>query len=82
MKLSRHARFLYQPPLPLGKNGKMVTNSPAHWKMSKEAAIEGTVLLKNDGALPLKQGSKVCLFGTGAGEYLTGGGGSGRSGKF
>ena len=78
MKLSRHARFLYQPPLPLGKNGKMVTNSPAHWKLAKEAAIEGTVLLKNNGALPLKKGSKVCLFGTGAGEYLTGGGGSGR----
>ena len=78
MELSRHARFLYQPPAPLGKNGKMVTNSPAHWKIAKEAAIEGTALLKNDGALPLKKGSKVCLFGTGAGEYLTGGGGSGK----
>ena len=78
MKLNRHARFLYQPVLPLGKNGKLVTNSPAHWRLAKEAAIEGTVLLKNDGALPLKQGSKVCLFGTGAGEYLCGGGGSGK----
>ena len=78
MKLSRHARFLYQPCLPLGKNGKLVTNSPAHWRLAKEAAIEGTVLLKNDGTLPLKKGSKVCLFGIGAGEYLCGGGGSGR----
>ena len=78
MKLSRHARFLYQPCLPLGKNGKMVTNSPAHWRLAKEAATEGTVLLKNDGALPLKKGSKVCLFGIGAGEFLCGGGGSGR----
>ena len=78
MKLNRHARFLYQPCLPLGKNGKMVTNSPAHWRLAKEAAIEGTVLLKNDGALPLKKGSKVCIFGTGAGEYLCGGGGSGK----
>ena len=78
MKLSRHARFLYQPCLPLGKDGRMVTNSPAHWRLAKQAAIEGTVLLKNDGTLPLKKGSKVCLFGVGAGEYLTGGGGSGR----
>ena len=78
MKLSRHARFLYQPCAPLGRNGKMVTNSPAHWRLAKEAAIEGTVLLKNDGALPLRKGSKVCIFGTGVGEYLTGGGGSGK----
>ena len=78
MKLSRHARFLYQPCLPLGKNGKLVTNSPAHWRLAKEAAIEGTVLLKNDGALPLKKDSKVCIFGIGAGEYLCGGGGSGK----
>ena len=78
MNLSRHARFLYQPCLPLGKDGRMVTNSPAHWRLAKQAAIEGTVLLKNDGTLPLKKGSKVCLFGVGAGEYLTGGGGSGR----
>ena len=78
MKLSRHARFLYQPVAPLGKNGRLVTNSPAHWRLAKEAAIEGTVLLKNDGTLPLKKGSKVCIFGIGAGEYLCGGGGSGK----
>lgn len=78
MKLDRHARFLYQPVLPLGKNRTFVTNSKAHWKLSEEAAVEGTVLLKNDGTLPLKQGAKVCLFGIGAGDYLTGGGGSGK----
>jgi len=78
MKLDRHARFLYQPVLPLGKNRTFVTNSKAHWKLSEETAIEGTVLLKNDGTLPLKQGAKVCLFGIGAGDFLTGGGGSGK----
>ena len=78
MKLNRHARFLYQPCAPLGKNGRMVTNSEPHWKLSKQTAIEGTVLLKNDGTLPLKKGSRVCLFGIGGGEFLTGGGGSGR----
>ena len=36
------------------------------------------MLLKNDGVLPMKKGSKVCLFGIGAGEYLCGGGGSGK----
>ena len=79
MKLSRHARFLYQPCAPLGKNGRMVTNSPAHWRLAKEAAIEGTVLLKNDGGLlPLIKGTKLALFGMGTFDYVKGGGGSGR----
>ena len=76
MELSRFARFFYQPVLPLGKNRTFVTCSPAHWHLAKEAATEGTVMLKNDGTLPLKKGSKVCLFGIGAGEFLFGGGGS------
>ena len=76
MKLSKFARFLYQPVLPLGKNRRFVTSSPAHWRLSKAAATEGTVLLKNDGALPLAKGSRICLFGIGAGEFLLGGGGS------
>lgn len=76
MKLSRFARFLYQPVLPLGKNRSFVTCSPAHWRLAKDTATEGTVLLKNNGTLPLKKGCKVCLFGIGAGEFLFGGGGS------
>jgi len=78
VKLNRHARFLYQPVLPLGKNRSFVTSCDAHWNLAKEAAAEGTVLLKNDGTLPLKQGAKICLFGLGAGEFLFGGGGSGK----
>lgn len=77
MELIKHARFMYQPPLPLGKNQRFVTNSKAHWDVSLQVATEGTVLLKNDGTLPLQQGAKICLFGIGAGEYLLGGGGSG-----
>ena len=73
----RHARFLYQPVNPLGKGGRMVTGCNAHWQISKQVAAEGTVLLKNDGTLPLQKGAKVSLFGIGAGEYLLGGGGSG-----
>jgi len=78
MQLNRHARFLYQPVLPLGKNGRFVTNSKAHWDLSRKIVEDGTVLLKNDGTLPLSKGAKVCLFGLGAGEFLFGGGGSGR----
>ena len=77
MELRKHARFLYQPALPLGKNRTFVTNSKAHWNLAAEAAAEGTVLLKNDGTLPLAPGAKICLFGLGAGDFQFGGGGSG-----
>ena len=77
MNMKKHARFLYQPVSPLGKNGRMVTGCDAHWKLCKEAAAEGTVLLKNEGTLPLAKGAKVSLFGIGAGDFIFGGGGSG-----
>jgi len=78
MALRKHARFLYQPVLPLGKNRTFVTSSKAHWALAEQTAVEGTVLLKNDGTLPLKTGAKVCLFGLGAGDFQFGGGGSGK----
>jgi len=77
MELRKHARFLYQPALPLGKNRTFVTNSKSHWDLAAQAAAEGTVLLKNDGTLPLSPGAKICLFGLGAGDFQFGGGGSG-----
>ena len=77
MNLEKHSRFLYQPVRPLGKNRTFVTCSKAHWQTAYTAAVEGTVLLKNDGTLPLAKGTKVCLFGLGIGEFLLGGGGSG-----
>ena len=75
--MRKHARFLFQPVRPMGKNNSFITSCNAHWKVAKQAAVDGTVLLKNDGILPLPQGSKVCLFGRGAGDFLLGGGGSG-----
>ncbi|MCD7821463.1 MAG: glycoside hydrolase family 3 C-terminal domain-containing protein [Clostridiales bacterium] len=42
-----------------------------------KAAEEGIALLKNDGVLPLEKGSKVALFGSGAGRTIKGGTGSG-----
>jgi len=77
MSFVRFGRFFYQPVLPLGKDGRKVTGCKQHLALSKQAADEGTVLLKNDGTLPLAKGSKVCLFGRCAGEFIFGGGGSG-----
>ncbi|MCH5341823.1 MAG: glycoside hydrolase family 3 protein [Acetatifactor sp.] len=76
--MERWARAKYQPVLPLGKDGSRITASREHIQLSKEAAKEGMVLLKNQGqVLPLKKGSKVALFGKGTIDYVKGGGGSG-----
>ncbi|MBR3275991.1 MAG: glycoside hydrolase family 3 C-terminal domain-containing protein [Eubacterium sp.] len=49
-----------------------------HAALSRRAAAEGMVLLKNEGGLlPLKKGSKVALFGSGAAVTIKGGTGSG-----
>ena len=45
--------------------------------VARKAAAEGMVLLKNEGVLPLKSGCKVGLFGSGAGQTIKGGTGSG-----
>ena len=76
--MERWARAKYQPVLPLGKDGSRVTASREHIQLSKEAAKEGMVLLKNrEHVLPLKKGSKIALFGKGTFDYVKGGGGSG-----
>ena len=78
MAMDKYARFRYQPCIPLGADGRKVTGSPEHAALSRKAAGEGMVLLKNDnGALPLKRGEKVALFGKATIEYIKGGGGSG-----
>ena len=75
--MKKWARALFQPNLPL-KKGEYVTASKEHIALSKKAAEEGMVLLKNDHQLlPLKKGSKVALFGKGSFDYVKGGGGSG-----
>lgn len=75
--MERWARAMYQPNLPL-REGEHVTASKEHITLSKEAAKEGMVLLKNDkDLLPLRAGSRVALFGKGSFDYVKGGGGSG-----
>ena len=45
--------------------------------VSRQIEAEGIVLLKNDGGLPLADGSKVTLLGAGSTQFLYGGNGSG-----
>jgi len=55
------------------------TDLEGHARVAYEAAVEGAVLLKNLGALPIAQGSRVALFGRGSYITLRGGLGSGFS---
>ncbi len=71
-------RVNYTPNLPLGENGQRVTGSKDHIELSRYAAEEGGVLLKNNNSvLPLKKGCRVALFGKATFDYVKGGGGSG-----
>ena len=75
--MEKWTRARFQPSLPLRGNGR-VTASPAHIALSRRAAGEGMVLLKNkDSLLPLAPGTRVALFGKGSFDYVKGGGGSG-----
>ena len=76
--MQRYGRFLFTPVLPLGKEGKLLTGSKEHIELSKNAAREGMVLLKNENqVLPLQKGTRVALFGKATFDYVKGGGGSG-----
>lgn len=76
--MNKWRRVRYQPNIPLGDNGEKVTGSKEHIQLSKNAAKEGMVLLKNlNNLLPVKKGTKLALFGKGTIDYVKGGGGSG-----
>lgn len=66
------------PCLPLGDNHSRITECNEHRQLSRMAANEGTVLLKNDNALlPFEKGTKIAVFGKSQIDYVKGGGGSG-----
>ena len=76
--MEKWSRFNYQPCLPLGKEGARVTGCREHIELSRKAAGEGMVLLKNEGSLlPFCKGQKLAVFGKAAVDYVKGGGGSG-----
>ena len=76
--MKKWKRYQYLPMLPLGEDGRMATGCQEHIRLSRQAASEGMVLLKNEGhLLPLREGSRVALFGKGSVDYVKGGGGSG-----
>ena len=76
--MNRWTRARYQPCLPLGDNRSLITASEKHIVLSRKAASEGAVLLKNtNGFLPFKKGQKIAVFGNAQIDYVKGGGGSG-----
>ena len=76
--MERWIRARFQPGLPLGSDGRRITAGKEHIALSRRAAREGMVLLKNENnALPLRDGCRVALFGKATVDYVKGGGGSG-----
>nr|MBQ8253844.1 glycoside hydrolase family 3 C-terminal domain-containing protein [Lachnospiraceae bacterium] len=76
--MQKWVRAKFLPSLGLGENGQRVTGCKEHIALSRKAASEGMVLLKNDNdVLPLATGQRVALFGKGCVDYVKGGGGSG-----
>jgi beta-glucosidase len=51
-------------------------DTPAHRALAERIAVRGTVLLENDGVLPLSEGTDVALIGPHVHEATVGGGGS------
>ena len=78
IKAEKWSRINYTPSLPIGDNNSRVTSCKTHIALSKRAASEGIVLLKNEGdLLPLMENSKVAVFGKAHIDYVICGGGSG-----
>ena len=64
--MKKWTRANYLPSLPLGADGRRITAGEEHITLSKNAAKEGMVLLKNDNrTLPLRRGERIALFGKG-----------------
>ena len=76
--MSKWNRPNHMPCLPLGDNHSRITECEKHIQLSRMAACEGTVLLKNNQSLlPFEKGTKIAVFGKSQIDYVKGGGGSG-----
>ena len=76
--MEKWTRARYIPCMPLGDNRSSITACEKHIQLSRKAACEGAVLLKNDGGfLPFEAGKKVAVFGNAQIDYVKGGSGSG-----
>ena len=75
--MKRWIRSKYNPCLPLGINGARATGSKEFAALARKIGVEGIVLLKNNGVLPLAGDDKVAVFGVHQIEYVKGGTGSG-----
>ena len=78
MSESKWQRIRFMPGSPLDGRDVRVTGNKEHRALSRRAACEGMVLLKNDGGLlPLGGGQRIAVFGKAQADYVKGGGGSG-----
>ena len=80
MEKVKWQRPRYMPCFPLGDNQSRITECESHIQLSRRAAAEGSVLLKNENnVLPFEKGTKVAIFGKAQIDYVKGGGGSGNT---
>lgn len=76
METTKWQRLQYMPCTPLGDT--YLTGCAAHRELSRRAASQGMVLLKNtERCLPFARGKKLAVFGKAQFDYVKGGGGSG-----
>lgn len=75
--VTRILRVMEKTPRARGYAYKNDPDLAAHAVVSRQAATEGMVLLRNSGVLPLASGKKVALFGNYSYDTQPGGSGSG-----
>lgn len=80
MEKVKWQRPRYMPCFPLGDHQSRITECEKHIRLSRKAAADGAVLLKNDRRLlPFGTDTKVAIFGKAQIDYVKGGGGSGNT---